>query len=193
MDYQLEQWINGPAGRHVLLDTVMKDAAQWGEIIFIAVVAIWFLIGWIRGLPRDRQGAITALIGAGIGLFINQIILHIWARPRPFITHPGSVHVLLAHSTDPSFPSDHASAAFAIVVVVFAFHRRLGALALLFALVMIYARVYVGAHYPGDVATGAGIGAIVGVVLVTWLENVMVALRRLVDRIITLLRLPLPA
>ncbi len=85
MDFQIEQWINSPAGTHGLIDGLMRSAAQWGELIFIAVVMIWFLIGWVQGLPRDRQGAITALIGAGVALLINQIILHIWARPRPFI------------------------------------------------------------------------------------------------------------
>ncbi len=46
---------------------------------------------------------------------------------------------------------------------------------------------------PGDVAAGALIGLVVAVMLVLWLDNAMVLLRRLVDRLITLLRLPLPA
>lgn len=193
MDYRLDQWINHPAGSHSLLDAMMIHAASWGEAIFIALIAVWFLVGWIRGLPRDRQGALTALIGAGMALLVNQIILHLWARPRPFVAHPETVHLLLRHATDPSFPSDHASPAFAIAGVLVLFHRRLGVLALLVAAFMCYARVYVGDHYPGDVAAGAVIGIVVAVILAIWLDNAMVVLRRLVDRLIRLLRLPLPA
>ncbi len=89
-------------------------------------------------------------------------------------------------------PSDHASSAFAIASVLVLFHRRLGVLALLVAAFMCYARVYVGDHYPGDVAAGALIGIVVAVLLVIWLDNAMVLLRRLADRLIRLLRLPLP-
>lgn len=182
MDYRLERWINHPAGSHALLDAVMIHAASWGEALFIALIAVWFLVGWMRGLPRDRQGALTALISAGVALLVNQIILHLWARPRPFVAHPGTVHLLLRHATDPSFPSDHASSAFAIAGVLVLFHRRLGILALLIAACMCYARVYVGDHYPGDVAAGALIGLVLAALLVLWLDNSML-----------LLRLPLPA
>lgn len=191
MDYRLEQWINAPAGTHPFLDGVMSAAASWGEGIFIGVIVVWFLIGWVYALPRDRQGAITALIGAGGALLVNQVISHIWTRPRPFVSHPSTVHMLLSHSTDPSFPSDHASPAFAIAFVLLAFHRRPGVLALLFAALMSYARVYTGDHYPGDVVAGGVIGLVVALVLVTWLAPIMTTLRRLGDRVIVLAHLPL--
>jgi len=193
VDFRLEQWINGPAGHHPALDSLMVHAASWGEAIFIALVVGWFLIGWVRGFPDDRRGAITALIGAGVGLLINQVIGHAWARPRPFVTHPGQVHVLLGHSVDASFPSDHAVAAFAISVVLVAVHRKAGFLALLFAALLSYARVYVGDHYPGDVLTGACIGTLVALALVTWFQPAMNWVRDCVDRVIRLLHLPLPA
>lgn len=193
MDYRLEQWINGPAGHHPILDSLMVHAAGWGQAIFIAVVALWFVVGWFWGSPTDRRGAITALLAAGGALLANQLVLHLWTRPRPFIAHPAAVHLLLAHTADPSFPSDHAAPAFAIALVLFAFHRRLGALALLFAALMSYARVYDGVHYPGDVTGGALIGLAVALVLLTWLAPVMERLRRMGDRAIRFFRLPLPA
>lgn len=170
----------------------MMHAASWGEALFIAIVVGWFLVGWFRGLPSDRQGAISALVGAGMALLVNQVIGLFWARPRPFAAHPADVHVLLSHGADASFPSDHASAAFAIGVVLFTIHRKLGSLGLLLAVLMSYARVYVGDHYPGDVFAGALVGTLVAVTLVTWLEPAMRLLRRLADNIIRLARLPLP-
>jgi undecaprenyl-diphosphatase len=78
-------------------------------------------------------------------------------RPRPFVAHP-EIHAFLAHAPDPGFPSDHATAAFAIGAVLF---LRLGVRAvpvLLAAAALASSRVIVGVHYPGDVIAGALIG-----------------------------------
>lgn len=193
MDYQIEQWINSAAGAHPVWDRLMRGLATWAEIAFIALVALWFLWGWARGGPGDRQRAITALLAAGSALFVNQLITRVWLRPRPFVTHPVTVHLLLPRNGDPSFPSDHAAAAIAIAVVLIATHRRFGTLALLVAACIGYARVYVGVHYPGDVAGGAIIGLAVALAFLIWLDPLMEGLRRLVDRAIALLHLPAPA
>ena len=170
MDFSVEQWINGPAGGVPLWDGLMKLVAGLAEPAFIVLVGAWFLVGWLRRRPRDRHGAIAALLAALAALVVNQVIALFWQRPRPFVIHPGNVHLLLSHSTDASFPSDHAAAAFAITTVLVVFHRRWGALALLGAALVAYARVYVGDHYPGDVAAGAVIGVLVALLLLTWLR-----------------------
>ena len=66
--------------------------------------------------------------------------------------------VLVARSTDPSFPSDHAAAAFAIAFAVLFVSRPLGAVFLLAAAIVALSRVFAGVHYPADVAAGALIG-----------------------------------
>jgi undecaprenyl-diphosphatase len=158
VDYQLEQLINGPAGSHPLWDRIMTTVAIGAEPAFIALVVLWFLVGlWYRS-PKDRTGAVLAVLAAGIGLVINVVIAHLWFRPRPFAAHPGTVHLLVRHTNDASFPSDHAVGAFAIAGVLFSVHRKLGTVAILGALLVAYARVYVGDHYPGDVAAGGLIG-----------------------------------
>lgn len=170
MDYQLEQWVNGPAGSHPLIDHFMLGVAQIAEPLFVVGVVLWFLIGWFRDRRHERLGAMAALAGAAAALLINQVLGHLWDRPRPFVAHPGAVHLLAAHSADSSFPSDHAAAAFAICLVLIAMHRRLGLVAVVFALLMSYARVYVGDHYPGDVAAGALVGLIAGAAVIAWLR-----------------------
>src|SRR6187397_1968956 len=64
--------------------------------------------------PRWKVASDSALMSAGVALLANQVIGHLWDRQRPFAAHPGAVHLLAARSSDPSFPSDHAAAAFAI-------------------------------------------------------------------------------
>jgi undecaprenyl-diphosphatase len=66
--------------------------------------------------------------------------------------------LLLAASTDPSFPSDHAAGAFAIAVALLIFWRRAGWLAVAFAALLGFSRIYTGEHYVSDVLAGAAIG-----------------------------------
>lgn len=172
MDFTIEQWINGSAGAHPALDSVMKAAAIGAELLFAAVVGVWFVIGWWTGRAPERRGAIAALLAAGGALVVNQVIAHLWDRPRPFIAHPGVVHLLVSHSTDASFPSDHAAAAFAIATVLLLAHRRLGFLVSLSGVLVSYARVYVGDHYPSDVAGGAVVGVGAALVVLVCLRPV---------------------
>ena len=192
MDYRLEQWINGPTGHHAALDTLMRDAANWAVPVFIGIVAAWFVIGWIIGRPTERRGAVLALLAAGGALLVNQVIIHIWHRPRPFVAHPHTVHVLVSRGSDPSFPSDHAAAAIAIAVAVLLLHRRIGSVVLAVALLVCYARVYVGAHYPGDVVAGALIGLAVTLLLWRPLAIIPTTINDGITWLIRRLRLPLP-
>jgi undecaprenyl-diphosphatase len=181
MDYQVEQWINAPAGHTPFLDQLMIGTAAAGEYIFIAIVVLWFAYGWWWRSSRDREGALGALLAAAAGLVINAVIAAVWFRARPFVAHPATVHLLVRHATDASFPSDHAVAAFAIGAVLVAFHRRWGTITLLFAALLCYARVYVGDHYPGDVLAGALIGTLLAVLLVTVARRVPVLERQIAD------------
>jgi len=69
---------------------------------------------------------------------------------RPFQTH--HVHLLLTHAPGQSFPSDHATAAFAIALATIAFlSRPAGSVLFILAALIGFARVYDGIHYPGDI------------------------------------------
>lgn len=191
MDYRIEQAVNGPAGHHPLWDSIMRDAATWAVPVFAVLVVAWLAVGIVRGARDERRGALGALLAAGGALLVNQGVLLIWPRPRPFQAHPGSIHTLVAPSTDGSFPSDHAAAAMAIAVVLLLAHRRLGAIAAIVAGVVCLARVYVGAHYPGDVIGGAAVGAAVAWLVCGPLAPLAGWVTSAVDRCLARLRVPL--
>ena len=90
---------------------------------------------------------------------------------RPY--DAGVTHLLIAPSADPSFPSDHATATFAIAAA-FLMHgvRQLGLWFLATAVLMIFSRVYLGTHYVGDVLGGAMTGIVTAtLVRATYKEN----------------------
>jgi len=185
VDYAFERWINSSAGHHPLIDGVMVHIAAWGEYAFIIVVAVWLLQGVITANSLELLGAVTALVAAVVALSANQTIAHIWYRPRPYIAHPNTVHLLLHHNPDASFPSDHAAASMAISFVLMNFHRYLGILLLLFALVMCYSRVYVGDHYPGDIFAGLIVGLASALLLLFCLRQVVKYLGDRLESILT--------
>jgi undecaprenyl-diphosphatase len=144
--------------------------------VFAALLAALFLVrGKWRSL-NGRHGVVAAGFSALLALGIAHLIADLWARPRPYIAHP-DVHLFIAPSHDPSFPSDHATAAFAIAVALFLRHRKAGWVALGLATVVSVGRVAVGTHYPSDVAAGALIGAAAALVL--WHPSVRQPLHRL--------------
>lgn len=119
---------------------------------------------WVAGRPGTRsplrRAAIAAPIAAAIGLGVNQVLAHFWERVRPTFAHPDQAHLFFVPpSSDPSFPSDHATAAFAIAFAVFFLARRVGAGFLVAATLVALSRVFIGLHYPSDVVAGVLIGA----------------------------------
>jgi membrane-associated phospholipid phosphatase len=99
-------------------------------------------------------------------------------RPRPFVADP-AVQLFAHHAADPGFPSDHATAAFAIAVALLLRHRAWGAVVMAFAVVLAVARVAMGVHYPSDVVGGAALGTLVALVL--WAPPVRRLLHGLAD------------
>ncbi len=83
-------------------------------------------------------------------------------RTRPYEVVAGAtLRQEPAHGT--SFPSSHTAVAFAVAVTLTAFlPRRAVVVALVYAVLVGWSRVYLGVHYPLDVVGGAGIGLAVG-------------------------------
>lgn len=150
----------------------------------LATVGLW-LLARPYGSTRWKLACVSALVSAGLALGVNQVISHLWERARPFTEHPALTHVLSARTADPSFPSDHASAAFAIAFAVLAFSRRGGGLFLLAATVVGLSRIALGVHYPSDVLAGAFVGYLAATLVTTlgrpWVMRIVVVLSRFTD------------
>jgi undecaprenyl-diphosphatase len=179
MDEQLYEAINGFAAHHDGIEDVFRFFALDAQYAFVALLAFLFLMRGKWGSRNARHGVVAALLSAGIALLVAHLITLAWDRPRPYVADPGDSHLFIAPSHDPSFPSDHATAAFAIAVSIYLRNRRIGLLALAMALTLALARVAVGVHYPGDVAGGALIGTAAALLL--WIPPVRGPLHALAD------------
>jgi len=171
--------LNGWAYHHDGLEDVLRFFALQAQFFFVGLLAVVFLVRGKWRTVSGRHGVIAAAFSAALALGVAQVISHLWERPRPYVAHPDSAHLFISASHDPSFPSDHATASFAIAVALFLRHRKVGAVALVLATVLSVARVVVGTHYPGDVLAGALIGSACAGLL--WIPPVRERLRRLAD------------
>jgi undecaprenyl-diphosphatase len=158
MDWTLFHALNaGVASRDWLEDPVTALAALAVPLYAATTVALW-LLARPYGDARWKLACTSGLAAAAVALLSNQVISHLWERPRPFAAHRGSTHLLSAPSPDPSFPSDHAAAAFAIAFAVLAFSRRAGVFFLAAATLIGLSRIALGLHYPSDVLAGIVVG-----------------------------------
>ena len=171
-------------------DPVTVFASVAVAIYVVATVALWF-VSRPEGARRLRLACASALASAAGGLLINQAIGHLWFRERPYAEHPHSLVLFTAPSHDPSFPSDHATAAFAIAVAVFFFSRRLGWVFLAFAAAIAWSRVLLGMHYPTDVLAGALTGTLAAVAVCTLGRPIVVRLTTRAARVTDPLLRPL--
>ncbi|BCG98114.1 undecaprenyl-diphosphatase [Mesorhizobium sp. 131-2-5] len=149
--------INSLAGTSGAIDFL----AIWVSAIGVPVLVLAVAGQWWRGSDRPHNRHVLVATGLSflLGLAINQIILLLVHRIRPY--DAGITHLLIDRSADPSFPSDHATATFAIAAAFF-LHGiwRVGFGFLAAAALVTLSRVYVGTHYVSDVLGGALTGVI---------------------------------
>ena len=142
---------------------LVRFYAKDGIVVFAVLLLTAWWVGRSSASPvHSVSTAVWAGAGALLALAINQPIGSAIGRARPYDTI-ANMHLLVDKTKDFSFPSDHATVAGAVAAGLLLANRRLGLVAIVAALAMAFARVYVGAHYPGDVVAGLALGATVTV------------------------------
>jgi undecaprenyl-diphosphatase len=144
---------------HKYLDTIMSKATNLGGAIFSSLLVLaLILIG----------SSYVKLIGFEIlgVMIISQIITHtlkiLLSRERPYniIEHLNTFGIDLK---DYSFPSGHTTASFSIAATIALNIPRLSILVFTIAMIIGVSRIYLGVHYPTDVAAGILVGCLTSI------------------------------
>jgi undecaprenyl-diphosphatase len=138
---------------------------------------VWFPAIPLLWLGRKKEGATTLLVALMMVIIIAASMKYAIDRPRPFdiIQAVDPIYRPL----DPSFPSGHAMTAFAGAIAVGKKWRKALIPLLVLAAAVGFSRVYIGVHFPYDVASGALIGILIGLVadsldltrMIGWIEH----------------------
>ena len=118
----------------------------------ILLVPLILVGGWLRGTRLIRFSMLQAACAGVLGLLIAQLIGLAWPTPRPFMIGIG--HQFLAHAAEASFPSDHLTLwwSVALSLMLQARIRVAGIWLAIAGLPVAWARIYLGVHFPLDMA-----------------------------------------
>jgi undecaprenyl-diphosphatase len=177
VDWSVLHALNDFMYQHDAVEDPLLFYVNGSEALFVATLAIVFLAARGAAHAAWRRASLAAVLSAGLGLAVGKLISELVDRARPFVADPHGVHLFVAHAADPGFPSDHATAAFAIAVAILLRKRTWGWATVGFATVLAIGRVGLGVHYPSDVIAGAALGAAAALLL--WTPP----LRQRVDRL----------
>lgn len=152
--------INAPPGLDGLRLWWATAAAEWA----IFSIPLAGLAAWWRGPRVARIELLQVLATVLLALALAQAVAHVWPQPRPFALRLGTQY--LAHSADPGLPSDHAVVIWAVALAVLRtqWFAVWGLPLLALGLVVGWFRVYLGVHFPLDVAAALPVAgaAVVG-------------------------------
>lgn len=140
--------INAPDHPAAFMVTFGELAATW--LVYAAAVLVPAL--WIWGRPGARAALLATVLGVFVALGVNQVLGLLWYEPRPFMIGLG--HTLAFHVVENSFPSDHATFLWSLgwALIATGGARRWGVMVCLAGLLVAWVRVYLGLHFPIDMA-----------------------------------------
>lgn len=149
-------WLNAAEHPSALALMPAIFLAEW----FIWTIPLLIGIGWLRGNEDTRKAMLVATASGLLGLFINQFIGLVWSHPRPFMIGLG--HIFIPHVADSSFPSDHLALWWAVAfsLLLQGVQRNAGITLTLSGVLIAWARIYLGVHFPLDMLGAATVAAI---------------------------------
>lgn len=109
--------------------------------------------------------ALVVLVQAGVGSGLK----HLFSRMRPdSFDGAGVFFGPMADVNGNSFPSGHATAAWALAALLAAYYPRWRWVFYVAAVAVCWARLQLNVHYPADVVAGAVLGWFVAQALLSW-------------------------
>ncbi len=138
-----------------------------GMLAIAAALAAVYVVLRNRSAFPVLVGSVAAAAAWGVANLAKIVA----DRPRPYEVVAGAV-LRQAPAHGSSFPSSHTAVVVAIVIALMPFVSRPAfGVAVAYACLVAWSRVYLGVHYPLDVLAGAGIGMAVGGAVLSVLDR----------------------
>jgi len=153
-DFGRSGWILVPLGTLIVL------------IAFLASPALDRMSRASLAMVVVRLGYV--FIAVGLPGLVSTVVKRWIGRVRPSAAGPFAYELFSWRPEYASFPSGHATTAFAALVAFGAVFPRVRPLLWLYALLVAASRVTVSAHYPSDVIAGAAFGAFGALLVRDW-------------------------
>jgi len=146
-----------PAGVASVLTPLSHLFLPVGILVVVVIITAYVVVRNRSVLPMA-----AAAVASGGAWALAHVAKAIADRPRPYqVITDAVLRQQPAHGT--SFPSSHTAVTVAVVIALMPFlPRALAPVAVAYAVLVGWSRVYLGVHYPLDVLGGAGIGIAVG-------------------------------
>jgi len=147
-------------------------------LVVLPILVVYML------LKRDMN--VYTLVIAGILLYlISDVIKIITKEPRPCnITELAWINSMGCQTTY-SFPSNHASVLTGLVFFL-KNYKYVRVLYVVWLLLILFGRVYLGLHYFTDVLAGAALSLVVAYVLRRYEKRINALVSRIVDKVVDL-------
>jgi len=159
-DLDILRAVNQPAG--AMVDWAMEAASNRG--ILLAIAGIAAIYAAFRSVHR-WLAAILIFAAIGAADLTSVRAMKPWAaRTRP-CRELRDVRAPLECGSGMSFPSAHAADSAAAATIFAWALPRLAPVGIVIAAVVGFSRVYLGEHWPSDVAAGWIVGAVIGLLL----------------------------
>ena len=145
--------INGKM-KNKYLDIFMYKVTDLGGAIFSSLFSLVLLV---FGNNKVRLIAIEALVILFISQIIVQALKKMLSRERPYVIIE-KLNTFGINLSDYSFPSGHTTASFSIATTLALNIPGLTYFVFILATIIGISRIYLGVHYPTDVAAGIILG-----------------------------------
>ncbi len=167
-DYHTYLYLHDAIAGRPWLNATYLFFAKYG-IVIIMLSSVYLI------LKKRILAFISSFVALSFAVAISLIINIFWRRPRPFISHSGTVMMPIVqglYASTVSFPSAHTYFAFTVATSIFLCgHRRLGTFLYFVAVLVAIGRIGAGLHYPSDTVAGALIGILSGYIAYKFIER----------------------
>lgn len=156
-----------------IFDTILPLITHFGGFVWLLIILIVLIVyAKLKNKDTLKKVAILALCALLFADLITYALKLIVQEPRPYVTLD-HVRLLVYEDGVFAFPSGHATSTLAVVTIFVLKSRELvkkhyniaKILLILFAITIMFSRVYCGVHYPFDVLVGAMVGIFAGLVV----------------------------